>query len=515
MSATNPLSWQVHQLQAKSGQQVPLNDLAELNKALRNARSGGLTKAEVGHPSQAQNDTNEFGALVPQSIQPTLDTASYTDDAIVLWRRVPKVNVTNTLHESTRTNEYGSMGLDPFISEGGVGPKSEAKYERIVVEIKYLAEHREISDPATMVGIVGTQGVSRSGLAQQTKDGTKALLGKLERMLYMADENLNPLMFNGLRKQVLEGTGGTQSQQYTDSSNRTDLRGQSLTPQKLIEIVYEAYAEPNYGLINIILVEPRTYGALVNAATPYGRYDQVSVGQNNQLIFGTQGLFIVGPRGMIQVVPSTLMNMPGDPITSKQGGAPPNGYDSGGSMAQSDITTSTSQNASESKFGKADAGQYRYRVVAVGDKGALGAVDHGPVTVNEDDVVDFTIKDSGVPRSGDDSVRYYRVYRTPKDSSDFSAAKFMWHFPANQNAGGTPVTDTTFTDKNDFLPRTSPAYLFQMTPDIMYFAQLLDFMRRPLAQTQTSVPFLLMLFGSPHVKVPTKNWVVDNAALEL
>jgi hypothetical protein len=47
----------------------------------------------------------------------------------------------------------------------------------------------------------------------------------------------------------------------------------------------------------------------------------------------------------------------------------------------------------------------------------------------------------------------------------------------------------------------------------MEFVRLLDFIRRPLAETASVKPFLLMLFGSPVVKVPSKMFLMDNCGL--
>jgi len=73
-------------------------------------------------------------------------------------------------------------------------------------------------------------------------------------------------------------------------------------------------------------------------------------------------------------------------------------------------------------------------------------------------------------------------------------------------------TFVVYTIFDDFAMRagTAPAFILQATPDVMIWTQLLDFLRRPLAQTNTSVPFLLMLFGSPFVKVPSKNFIFGN-----
>jgi len=43
-----------------------------------------------------------------------------------------------------------------------------------------------------------------------------------------------------------------------------------------------------------------------------------------------------------------------------------------------------------------------------------------------------------------------------------------------------------------------------MDQGVIEFARLLDFLRRPLAETGSARQFLLMLFGSPVVKIPSK-----------
>ena len=56
--------------------------------------------------------------------------------------------------------------------------------------------------------------------------------------------------------------------------------------------------------------------------------------------------------------------------------------------------------------------------------------------------------------------------------------------------------------------------MVQHDPNVLEFARLLDFLRRPLAEVATAKPFLLMLFGSPIVKVPTKCFLMTGAGAQ-
>ena len=151
---------------------VSAHDLRNLNLALRANSSNTMAKASVDYPTQGVGVTNDLGAVVPQSIQATLDSATFTQQHIRFWQRLSRVDVSSTLHESNVVKQHGEMGLDPWLSEGGGGtayPNSEGSYERKIVKIKYMAEKIELSDVATMVGITG---VDRSALAQRTQEAT-------------------------------------------------------------------------------------------------------------------------------------------------------------------------------------------------------------------------------------------------------------------------------------------------------------------------------------------------------
>lgn len=511
-------------LSSMGGQTIEVGVLADLNKALR-ANGNNLAKATVGGAPGAGNlreagFSGDFAPLVPQSIQNTLDSASFTEKHIVFWNKLSKVPVTSTLHEATVVNDYGSMALDPFIAEGGIGPNSDSTYERKVVEIKYMAEQREISDVATMVSAIGYNGmVNRQGLAIQTMDGTRALLGKLERSLFSADSALNSLAFDGLFKQLaspsydISSTAGNGLGLFSTSAtaNYTDLAGAAVTVQDLISKLYEAAAAPNFALIDTILVEPRVYSGLVNQATSYGRFDTNSAA-GGSLVFGTDGLKIAGPAGMVdivscpllleqQAIPTNAAGSTGKPLFA----APANAI-AAGKVTQIAIATVGSSKG----FTATTAGTYTYKCVAVNSSGYSGVATSAAETVSAGEVNQIELDMSSTSAAPAD---YVKVWRKKSTESDYA---YLGAWPAHTKTGydatAAAAHTTYIIDDDSRQANVAPVYFLQTTPDVLYWAQLLDFLRRPIAQTKTTVPFLMMLFGSLHVKVPTKSWTLGNAA---
>ena len=199
-----------------ANEMIPIADLVELNKSLRKA-------GNVGYQTPAGMSGESLSALVPQSIEGTLASATFTMKEIVLWNAIAKRQVGQTVHEFNRIEEHGAQ-LDPFIAEGGAGSTNRAEYSREFVKIKYLAERREVSDVATMVGLVGP---NSSAIAEETQRGTLSLMQKVEHQLFHGDSSINPLAFDGLIKQLKDGASG----------NVTDMQGASITPDFLQDVL--------------------------------------------------------------------------------------------------------------------------------------------------------------------------------------------------------------------------------------------------------------------------------------
>jgi hypothetical protein len=462
-------------------------EIMSLQKALRE-NTEAVMKSTVGYPQQGVNFTGSLSPLVPQSIQGTLDSATLTMEDVVLWQMLRKVPALSTLHETTRINEHGNGYLDPFIAEGGIGPINETEYERLTIQIKYLAEHIELSDVSLLVGILGQKGMGMLG--ERTQRGTLSLLDKVERSLVHSDSSLTPLAYDGIIKQVTDGA----------PDNVTDMAGAVVTPQDLIAEVAKVRNEPNFGKTSVILCDHRSHSALSSIATAHGRHDQFKVSPQNTIQWGSKKMTIVTSAGEVPIVSMPLINQRETANTIALGGSPP--------PALSGLTpTITNLGATAgSLFLGTDAGAYRYQVVGVGDGGVTAPISLGPVTVAAGEAVRIKISDTLA--TGSSAFRYYRVYRSPIAGAA-GTETYMGSYAVN-NLG---APDSWLVDLNANRPSTSPMLLLDLTE--IQWVKLLDFLRRPLAQTVTAVPFLLMLFGALHLPTPKKHAVLTNCGRRL
>jgi len=446
-------------------QMVDPQDLINLNEALR--KSAGL----VGYQTPAIPDAGAgLSPLVPQSIEGMLSMASHTMDEIALWKNIPKTSVANSLHEYVVVNEHG-FDLDPFIAEGGGGADfatGTASYERKNVKIKYMAERRQISDVASMVGLIGD---NRSALAEETERGTLSLMRKVESAMWHGDESLNPEGFDGIIKQI------------SDSGSKLDLKGSVPTPLLLQEILGEVYASPNYGRPDTIYVEPRIHAELIRQSVENGRHDMFVRNPAQGITFGQEQIFISAPYGKVAVQAAPFLHTASLAPAASIGTAP-----------------STDPGYVAPTFGVAGAGgslpagDYIYKVVAVGKAGTLAPVQSGVQAVGAGQEVTVTL-------DSDAAILYYRIYRSEKDGSADTCRLIA------RVAGD----GTNYVDLGQHIHNSSNIVFAQHTPDAMQFVRLLDLIRRPLAETSTIRPFLLMMFGSPVVKLPKKMFVLEQA----
>jgi hypothetical protein len=474
---------------------IPVGDLQALNESLRKAATG-----DVGYQTVAGTSGTGIGglsALVPQSIEGTLASATYTMKELALWPSIPKRAVGQTVHEFSVINDHG-LDMDPFISEGAGGANNKSSYTRKFIKIKYLAERREVTDVATMVGLIGN---NSNALAEETERGTLRLMQKVEQQLWHGDESTTAdTHFDGVIKQITDGA----------PKNVTDLRGQPITPNLLQEVLGDLYAAPKFGRPDKIWIEPRVHADLIKQSVVYGRHDQLQ-STDGALTFGHRDLNIMAPYGSVPLAAAPFLF---------EASTPPNDGDShagdasaaGTAPVTPTVTNSSNTSNALSQFTAADVGFYGYKFVRYNDSGfsAAGAtvsgsalIDHGQVANSGESVT--------VQTSAAADWNYMKVYRSAKAVSeaavDMTTCKFIGQIKRTDAA----VID--FVDHNDSIPGTSKIVLMQMVPEIVEFARLLDFLRRPLAEVATTKPFLLMLMGSPIVKVATKCAVITNVGL--
>lgn len=476
-----------------SNEMVHINDLARLNDAIRKATPGF-----VGYQTPAQMGDGSLSPLAVQSIEPNLAIATFQTKHLVFWQKLAKTSANNFVHEYTSVIENG-LDTNPFISEGEGGSDTlgtnQSVYERKFVKIKFMAERRQVSDMASMLSLLGG---NSTALAEETERGTLTLLKKLEKALWFGDEDINPDGFDGIIKQV-ERTSGVivdgQGRPYR--SNTYDLEGKAPTVLLLQEVLGAIYSSPNYGEPDTIYVTPNIYAELQKQFNEQGRYD-ISV-SGNSITAGVKAIQIMAPYGAVDVVAA--------PFLERSEKAPTMELAGHGIVASfSTQPTAAADATSKSKFKAADAGFYKYAVVAVNKLGFTLPIVSNAVQVSAGDKVSMKIT-----RNGGNPAISYRLYRTAKASSaeavNLDSLRFIMEVSASQLEGNS------FADFNHFMYGCSHIVFANHDPGQMQFAKLMDYMRKDLAQVSTTKPFLLMLFGSLMVKTPNKFWVVRNAGI--
>ena len=470
------------------GDTVPVSDLVALNKALRKSSIGYQTPASADAGS-GSTPAAALSPLVPQSLEPTLASKTYTMQELALWPRIAKQFASQTVHEYNVLNDQG-LDLDPFISEGDGGQLNTGSYDRKFVKIRYMAERRQISDVA---GLVGLRGPNASALAEETQRGTERLLQKLERSLFHADGDVSDRSFDGIIKQIEKKSDGS-----IRTSSTEDNGGQSLTVQKIQDLcgkVYGANADGSgFGKPNVCMVEPRVYSDLIQSAVSAGRHDQLRLQESSAITFGVKNLTIMAPYGPVSIVSAPFLfnswEAPSvastDRVGATSGSAPATPVVSG-------IATAAIGADEESHWVQSeDGGKYFFKVVAVNKFGYSA-----PVTAGGDTYA-FTGANTHkltITVAAQSNVDFFRVYRSAKNGTA-ATCKLIGEFKA-ATSGATSVVDFNYN-----VPDTSRMLLLDMNPQKLRFMRLLDFLRRPLAETATAKPFLLMMFGTPIVAVP-------------
>lgn len=482
-----------------------LQDLSNASPAVQEAiaaalsEADGIIKAEgAAYPTQGPHvggvNSPVLSPLQTQSIQGTLDDTQFRMRHLILNRMLYKETITKSLtHEAVRINAKGSEALDPHMTDGGLGAFSVAELEKIVVNLKFMGEPIEVTDAAAQLqgGLDG----NASLLETRTRFGLEQLLGRIERWHVEGDSSVSALQYDGFRASITKGA----------PDNVFDLEGELPDGTYLEDVVGFLQDEPNFAMELTAFTSPRTHRALAAADVTAGRYPKDRGGQGNRAyIGGPQEVYLTSDYGDVPLLKMPLIHMPKTALNLAA---------LGGAGAPAAPATSVAVNAavSGSRFRTKDVGVYDYRFTFVGDKGVCAAISVNDVTITTaGDAPTFTFVDDGItdtpnlPGMG----RYFRVFRTEKGGTEFD---YIGQF-ARSPAGN--ATNTTWTDLNHRRPFRRPIFVGEFTKEVLYWCQLMDIVRRPLAQLQTTIPFLLYLMGALFIKQPKKWAMIDNAAMK-
>lgn len=472
-------------------------------------KSGHLVKsgAEYGAgPTLGLAETGAFTPLVVQDISLRVTSEAYRDNQLVAIRDMPVIPIGSPLHEEITVQEYGDVDIDVFFAESGSPSVETGKYARKPVQARFLGVKRVVSDVATVTNIAGDGVVTKSALERETRLGIPSLNLKRELATWTARKSLSPLHFDGIIEQIKLGGGFVR-----------DLGGGKLSLTDMIKDATSIAGRPGFGLLEKINIPDEMYGALVQEATTSGRFKQDLVqpfdllqnqaalkNRAGELILTPAGLTIIGSYGQpVLLRPATFQNQQAEPpaVTTAVGDGSP-------AVLLATLVTGAPQVGahSSSLFTATSAGTYRYIVVAYGDKGRTAHIASGDVVVGAGDRVKFDWADAAIGLTGGaGSLRYYALFRSEKDKT--TGFKRIDNFGRNTDGASS---GTLFYDTNSLLPGGVNVTGLTYADNAIYMATLLPTIRRPLASTETSQPFLMMTFEAPKVNHEKKQLLYQN-----
>ena len=453
-----------------------LLDMPSINAALNQAQAGLFKTADVGYQTAAGLGSGNLSALIAQSIEPMVSSATFDQGEIVFLNKVAKSRASQVLHEYARVTDRGRSPNAGFVSEGSAGGNALSSYDRGSVKIKYMGNRREVTDVASLINLIG---VPTEALAEQTMQGLLSLSKDTERALFYGDSSIDSLHFDGVIKQIKD---------YNSSSNVNNLDGSPISMDYLEDKLGELGSAPTFGYPDTIYVTPKVWRDLSRQTQSAGRIQL----NGAAITYGVRELSVMGPHGPVPIVSA--------PFLENHDAAPSAALNSDDAPSTPSITQQPTDNGSGTSYwGSGDAGTYYWKIVAVGAKG-----ESAPVTTDAL-AVTAGAKPKIVISSSNTGVRSYKVYRSDKDGAA-STCKFAF------SVACTTGVATSITDLNTVRNACSPVLFVNHKSEFMSFAQLLDTFRRPLAEVETTKPFVIMRFGALVVKVPSKMWLLENVA---
>jgi hypothetical protein len=439
----------------------------------------GLEKALTAGAGTDSASMTGGRSLIPQDIEMTLVSAlAFKKQDFKLFNMLKNVKIGSTVHEYTRRNDVGDETLI-FVAEGADSVETNQTLERVTRITKFMQTYRKLTLQ------MQTARTIEDAEASEKMSGMLTILKGAEWGLFHGNGSVVPDQFDSVLTQILAASS---------RQNVVDQRGLDMTTltaeRNISEIARQIYENGGYathcfmppiiGTDFQTLVKDRvrfntgdTRGAVVieEFPTPFSE---------NIKIAGTEA------------GPDKFFRLRGKPVAGSATAKP---------NAPSIALTPQSKTGGTG-FDALTAGTYYWTVHAVDGNGisaASTAQSAGPTAGQEVSIV--ITHDGSKPGTG------FIVCRSKVGAADGTDCREM--FRVAKAVGAT----TTVLDRNDWLPGCADLlYLtFDSVQPTVQWDQFLPAMRFDLfPSTSAIIPFLIVLFGTPDVKIPWYNGIVKN-----
>lgn len=543
-----------------SRQQFGGDDIVdEIRKALNTGivTTAGSNQYGPVYPNSGGQGAGQGSALRLENLDNTMTSVLATAEHLKIFRFLHKEPSKQPFYQWNRRDSYGSTRGHFGFAEGGAPTGGAGQWSRNGAYVKFLGTRGGVTHPAVLTNILG--GMSVDPVAEDQLGRTMDFMQRIERAVMYGDEAIldasgSDSNYDGLLKQLTTKR----------KKNIIDMKGKPLTMDVLANTASRLVTEGK--LLSFqdvtLFMSPQNiedFGKLrystqlgtINgtANVPFGPgtsvdRSELSTSARSNLL---AGLSIVGQSTSFGVIPFewSIFTEPvegGAPLVTGDSGAgvPANGPVCGQLVIAAADTVSYPSNM--------EAGVYAYGVSSVSDAGesapaavalavgvtttdtasgsglanlALNSVANvagsnarANVTVAAGDSVIITIASVALAKS-------YRVYRckltgageaTPAFGATDSIGANRWQY-----VGHLPGTAGTFTDRNgtpelynNFRGGTNIAPLICRNSADLCIAQMSPLLKMPLAPTNTTFEYLLLLYHTLVLKSPERQFIFKN-----
>lgn len=422
-------------------------------------------------------------AIIPESLENSLKTLTFTEGHLKLWRDIPKSKAFSNVEEYNVVDSYGE-DVPGFQPEGVAGLDTTSSYKREYAKVKCLNVTRSVTDLMRLVNTVSEPE------ALETQNGMKYVLGQAESALFYGDSTLAPageegLQWDGVFKQLA-------------NENVFDLRGKHLEDTHLNEAataILDNYGTPTkaYLPMNVAQKFSEQY---------YPNQRALMSVESGEMVAGTTVTKFNTLGGTIDLTPDVFLRRGMKALDTNEpayGNEPPTAPTVTAAVGEEDPKN-------PAKFGK--GGTFKYAVVAYSHKGKSVAVVSDAVAVQEADGkkgVKLTIKNSDTQIH---APEYFVIYRTEDSGSQFYEIGRVGAKSRDKSA----VTE--FIDRNEVLPNTGEAVIGQFDESAITFRQLLPAFKLPYAMTGPVRRFGIFLYGTPIIYAPKRFVTIKNIKID-
>ena len=425
----------------------------------------------------------ESTALRLENLDSTMTAVLFQQEHLKLFSAVPRVPSTNNVFQWLRRDTYGSHRGAVGFREGGAPAGSRSKWTRSTINVKYLGTRGGYTHQAMVAGAMG--GLFNDPVAEENRNRTLELLEKMERHFLWGNKAIldgsgNEVHFDGLVTQAAASSFASQvvidkEGNPMDFEDFEDIGESFVTLGKLLNFAKIRSWWSPFVLSDLSKLKQQGDRRLLGGDMPAGyRTGMPLDGHQTQ-------------RGFLPFEDSIFLERveKNAPLDTAESGAP---------TAPDAPTTAVAADATS----KMTAGTYWYFTSAVNDAGesaATAAASGQAVAVGER--VDVTVDRST-------GATAYRIYR---GSTNVVLDARMINEVPDPGSGANFVVADRNAWRHDAQGMGIIMHLDEA--DIAY-AQMAPLIKWPLAITDTSLAFLLILYGVLVLKAPERVRIYKN-----